>query len=667
MKRISCLLLLVFALMAKAQDGQRSWERYIEELVTAEELDAGSGELMYDLLGELESQPVNINAATRDDLERLPFLTEQQIEDLCAYLYRYGPIKTPGELQMIASLDPLRRKLLECFVYMGEGDKVSVPAMGDVLKYGRHDLTATLKVPCYNRKGDRYDGRNGYLGYKYKHWLRYQYACGEAFKAGFTAAQDAGEPFFGGGNGWGYDYYSFYVQLRRTGVLENLTAGRYRLAFGAGLVMNNDMGYGKLAMLDRLGRNACHVRVHSSRSAANYLQGAAATFRLLPRLSATAFASYRRLDATLNEDGTAATLLKTGYHRTPAEMGKKNNMAATAAGAHLRYAAHGLHIGATAVYTQFDRQLNPNRKQPYRRFHAAGTRFMNLGTNYGYTHRLFNFAGEAAVDGNGALATLNSIGINVCRSLSLMAVHRFYSLRYTSLYANSYSDGGHVQNESGLYAGADWQPTRRFRLKLYTDFVYHPWATYDATQASQAFDNMIQATWQPGNWELSARYRLRIRQKDDGQSDRTVWHSTHRMRWSAAYGQAQGWNAALQADAAYAASLQRDWGLMLSARAGCSLSRLHADAHAGYFRTTGYESRLYTYEYGMRYDMAYPAFYGEGIRYSLMLRAGVGRSLSLSVKVGVTDYFDRPVIGSGLQQINASSMADADLQLHWRL
>jgi hypothetical protein len=664
MERITCLLLLALALVAKAQDGQRCWERYIEELITAEELEAGSGELMYDVLGELESSPLNINAATRNDLERLPFLTGQQIEDLCAYRYRYGPMKTPGELQMIGSLDPLRRKLLECFVYMGKDAGKTEPTMPDRLKNSRHELPATLKVPCYERKGDR----NGYMGYKYKHWLRYQYTCGETFKAGLTAAQDAGEPFFGGGNRLGYDYYSFYVQLRRNGFMEALTAGRYRLAFGAGLVMNNDMGYGKLAMLDRLGRNSSHVRPHSSRSAANYLQGAAATFRLLPRLSATAFASYRYLDATLNEDGTAATLLKTGYHRTPTEMEKKNNTAAAAAGAHLRYEAHGLHIGATAVYTQLDRELNPNRKQPYRRFYASGTRFTNLGANYGYTHRLLSFAGETAINGNGALATLNSIAINACRGLSLMAIHRFYSLRYTALYANSYSDGGHVQNESGLYAGADWHPTRSFRLKLYTDFVYHPWATYDAAQASQAVDNMIQAAWQPGCWALSARYRWRLRQKDSGQQDGALaWHSMHRMRWSVAYTQAQGWNAALQADAAYAAGQQHHWGLMLSSRAGCSLSRLRIDAHAAYFRTTGYESRLYTYEHGLRYEMSCPSFYGEGIYYSLMLRADVGRSLSLSAKASVTNYFDRPTIGSGLQQIDASSMTDACLQLHWRL
>jgi hypothetical protein len=49
-----------------------------------------------------------------------------------------------------------------------------------------------------------------------------------------------------------------------------------------------------------------------------------------------------------------------------------------------------------------------------------------------------------------------------------------------------------------------------------------------------------------------------------------------------------------------------------------------------------------------------------------MLRAALGARLSAAAKVSVTDYFDRDVIGSGLQQINRSSMTDLLLQLRWQ-
>lgn len=39
----------------------------------------------------LHDQPMNINAATREELLRLPFIDEQQAEEIHAYIYLHGP------------------------------------------------------------------------------------------------------------------------------------------------------------------------------------------------------------------------------------------------------------------------------------------------------------------------------------------------------------------------------------------------------------------------------------------------------------------------------------------------------------------------------------------------------------------------------------------------
>jgi hypothetical protein len=59
-------------------------------------------------------------------------------------------------------------------------------------------------------------------------------------------------------------------------------------------------------------------------------------------------------------------------------------------------------------------------------------------------------------------------------------------------------------------------------------------------------------------------------------------------------------------------------------------------------------------------------YYGKGLRLALIARANVGRWLQIDAKVGFTRYFDRSVIGSGLQQIDGSSLTDLDLQARWR-
>ena len=59
-------------------------------------------------------------------------------------------------------------------------------------------------------------------------------------------------------------------------------------------------------------------------------------------------------------------------------------------------------------------------------------------------------------------------------------------------------------------------------------------------------------------------------------------------------------------------------------------------------------------------------YYGEGIRYALLLRADIGRWAMVTAKVGITDYFDRDAISSGLQRIDGSSACDVDVQLRIR-
>lgn len=126
----------------------------------------------------------------------------------------------------------------------------------------------TGHIPFYQRQGDQ----KGYLGYPYAHSFRYSFRYGDYVQAGLLGAQDAGEPFFAYGNRLGYDHYSFYLLLRKMGRLKTLAVGRYKVNFGQGLIINNSFGFGKLAMLSTLGRQATGIRAHSSRSAANYLQ-----------------------------------------------------------------------------------------------------------------------------------------------------------------------------------------------------------------------------------------------------------------------------------------------------------------------------------------------------------------------------------------------------------
>ena len=651
------LLFMCFTCIVQAQSGHE-WERYLNEVMTAEDAGSVTWEDTYDLLCELEQQPLDINQATREQLEQLPFLSAQQVEEIVEYLYRYGPMKSLAELRMIRSLDDSRRRLLTYFIFIGDRSQET----GDSRLTARvlNELMATGRIPFYERKGDT----GAYQGYPYRHWLRYQLTYGDQLKAGIVGSQDAGEPFFAGKNRLGYDYYSFYLQLNHWHRLETLVLGNFRVSMGMGLILNNSFGLGKVSMLQNMGRPTSTVRAHSSRSSDGYLQGAAATVNITKGLTATGFISYRAMDATLNKDGTAATIVTSGYHRTETELEKKNNLKNTTFGGNVRYQANGYHAGFNLVGTHLNRELKPNTTALYRQYYAQGYDFLNVSADYGYVHHRFSVNGETALNREGALATINSVSLQLGSEWSLMALYRFYSYHYTSLYANSYSDGGSVQNESGIYIGATWQPSPSWKLMAYTDYAYFPWAKYQISQSSHSWDQLLQVSYSKKRWSFGGRYRLRIRQKDNDDKTALVTRTEHRGRLSAEYSSV--WSSRTQVDFGFISFNAPEAGLMVSETLGFTHRWLRLNGGLGWFHTDSYDSRVYLYELGPLYSYSFTQFSGEGIRYWLMARANIGSRLVLTAKMGVTNYFDRSTIGSSYQQINRSSQTDLDLQLRWK-
>ena len=188
-------IVLVIALLTapkvNAQQEQR-WEDCYAEVIAIEGKDEEDIP-DYELLCQLADHPININTATKEDLEQLPFLHNQQIEDIMEYLYRYHSLRSVGELYMIPSLGNAYARLLSYFITIGKSNENNRFSWQDMLHYGRHKVIATLNIPTYQRRGFS-EGK--YLGGPLKHWLRYTFNYANRLEIGLVGAQDAGEPFF---------------------------------------------------------------------------------------------------------------------------------------------------------------------------------------------------------------------------------------------------------------------------------------------------------------------------------------------------------------------------------------------------------------------------------------------------------------------------------------
>ena len=659
-------ILTILLLLPAETFAQTDWREALQQWMTAEDMEQPYSEEVMDLLEERAENPINLNQTSREELEQLPFLTAQQVEGIVEYLDRYRPMRTLNELKMVTALDYDVRRLLEHFVCCGEEKPGRTwPALADVAKYGKHRLMATLKAPFYERQGDR----NGYLGYRCRHDVRYRFNYNNRIMFGLTGAQDAGEPFFAHKNKMGYDHYAVYLQLRNMGRLEELNLGTYRVQMGMGLVMNTGFHLGKLASLQSLGRSSHTLTAHASRASTGYMQGAAATVRIADEWRVTAFASYRAIDATLNDDGTARTLLKDGYHRTPTEMDKKHNTHETDYGGSVGWRHGTLYVSANGVFTRFNRPLAPDKRTAlYRQYAAEGNNFFNASIDYGYRDARWSLAGETALSRNGAVAALHTVGCRLNEALSLMVLHRYYDKRYTALHARSFSEGGSVQNEHGIYIGATWKPAWEWTVQAYADYAHFAWPRYQVSAASDAFDGLLAARYGGKQWTLAARYRLRIRQQDNDGKSLLVNRTEHRARLTADWTATAQWTLRMQADGVASCNKNgRQRGIMLSEHTSWRWRWLRADGHIGWFRTDNYDARIYQYEPSVLYDFSYPMYYGHGLRYALMVRADIGQHLMATAKVGVTNYFDRSVVGSGLQQVDGSALCDLLVQLRLTL
>ncbi len=422
----------------------------------------------------LHDQPMNINAATREELLRLPFIDEQQVEEIHAYIYLHGPLQTQGELRLVPQLDSRTRRFLSLFVTYGEATAATARRTKP-LQPVVHTLTTRLDVPLYYRRG--YQVSDGYAGDALYHRTLYQLQAGKRLRVGGHIEKDAGERWV--------DSWGAYAEVRQTGPLRKAVVGDFRMGFGEGLVAGGTSWFARSTPAARVQTG---IRASTGTDEVRFLRGAAATLALGREVELTAFASARRLDATLDDNGHVRTLLTSGLHRTGSERERRHDVDSYLYGGNLTWRHGGWHLGATGYCQQFTRLLAPGN-EAYRRYYPRGKRFGSAGLHYGKSVYRFVVAGETAVSteqglpvgqagderrgGSCALGTLHRFTWRPTARYTLSAVQRYYAPAYHSLQAASVSRSSRVQNENGLLVHLRAEPWDSWQMLSYVASTIH--------------------------------------------------------------------------------------------------------------------------------------------------------------------------------------------------
>ena len=659
---------------------QESWENIIEQLVdNNDEISSSNWQNLMEDLAELKEHPIHINTATKEQLECFPFLSDRLVENILYYIYRHGPMLTEKELMMVKDMDIRIAKLLKLFITFQQPDKEpSKPALKNIFKYGKHELSTRVDIPFYTRAGyqpytSSYIQENPnkrYLGKSFYHNVRYQFHYSDKVYVGLTAEKDAGEQFFVDKNRKGYDYYSPYIYLRNIGKLKTLALGNYRLSYGYGLVMNTDFGMGKTATLSTLGNKARGIKKHSSTDEYNYFQGIAGSIYLTKRLTADAFYSYRQMDGIV-DNSFITSIKEDGYHRIPRDYEKKNTFTNQLIGSNIHYNGKYFEAGLTAVYNVFNKVLKLTPRA-YNKYYPQGRDFFNAGINYKLFWKKFTLQGETAMDKHGKVATMNMLSYSPKENLRLLVMNRFYDVAYQSIYARSIGEGSSVQNESGFYIGLETSLLKYFKLSAYGDFFYFPYKKYQLSKnGTSGFDGVCQLSYSPSyQLDMLIRYRYKNKQKDftpeDGEKI-VLPYVQQKWRYQLNYTPMDELMLKTTVDIVHNGYREQEasQGILIGQSGGYKFQKLPLQLDAGFawFQTDDYASRISMYEKGLLYSFNIPSFYGKGERYTFNARYELNEHIIFQAKYALTHYRDREVISSGLEQINGNTKSDLYLQL----
>ncbi len=656
---ITCIILITTAVTATAQIDD-DWEELMQEMT--EELASGEDEssewaAQLEELSDLHDHPLDINAATSEDLLRLPFLTEQQAQAIIDYRARYGRFYSLGELRLISALDYGQiRWLRQCLTVSAvTPQKRTSPYRGS-----KHELLTRFNIPLYKQAG--WPWEQGI-----SNQTRYQVQWGKHWDAGLRGEKDAGESMFTRDSplwdSWGGHLMAKDLSIGQQAHLQTIIVGDFKASFGEGLVMNAGARLGKLQT--NIWRTTSSLRPHRSADESRFLRGAAATVEFGKAWSLTVLYSFRKLDATLQKNNTVQSINTTGLHRTDAERARRGTLGSHTTSLHVSWQRGAWHAGATGLFQYTDHLFQQNNAL-YRQIYPEGYLFGATSADYGARFAHWTFKGETAYSaqrrGRG-VATLNSATWRPSNDWQLTLIQRYYGKNYYSPHASAFGESSTVQNESGVCLLLEAHRLGAFSTTAFVDYFYSPWPRYTMTRYSQGFEGSLQMTWQPSQQQKAVlRYQVKSKERSDSR------YYSHRWRAAYTYSLSNTWTASASTFLHHfmqPATDERSTGIALMPRIDYkpASSPISGSCAFVWFSTADYNSRLYFYEPTLTQVFGIQMLYGKGERFIATLRWHTGTyqdkcRFQLQLKAGITHYRDRNVISSGPTQINGSWKPD---------
>jgi hypothetical protein len=280
--------------------------------------------------------------------------------------------------------------------------------------------------------------------------------------------------------------------------------------------------------------------------------------------------------------------------------------------------------------------------------------------NYSLTRRNFHFFGETSLDARKNLAMLNGVMLSLDKRADLSLLYRRIPAGYQAPLGSAFTENQTPSNETGIFFGLSLRPVESIKIDAHSDFFYFPWLKFRVNAPSSGTEMQVQVTYAPNReFEWYARYR--IHQKSYGEKRSAVrMHMSYKFnRYFSARQRVESlWYA-------FNGNVERGFLAFNDIFYHPPLAKTGINFRYAFFETTGYNSRVYTYENDVLFGASVPAFSGKGTRWYLNFNYDFTRRLTGWFRVSRIIYPGMPMIGDGNDEIRGNRETEIKLQFRY--
>lgn len=626
-------------------------------------------EILIDNLEKLAENPININTATKEELEDLNLLTAYQIENLITYRSNVGNIYTIYELVGIDGYNTNLISDLSNFIYAGD--------LKPIENYkSRTEINLRTQYTLEESKGFK---EKQFQGIRPKVFLKNNYSKGEKFSAGITAENDSGEEFFKGSNPQGFDFYSGHLCWNGQNVVKKIIIGDYQVKLGQGATIWAGYGKRKSSESISLRFGGQGIKPYTSSDENQFLRGGSVQLEK-GNYNLLLFVSEKNIDANISGIDSSGNNIKvsslktSGYHRTESEIFDEKKLGSFTSGFSAIMSKSKFQIGLNFVYQKFSLPIEPEEKL-YNKFKFKGDNNFNLSSDALFIAKRANFFGEAAISKSGGLALITGMESNPASEIGYSILFRSYSKDFQSIGGNSISESG-SNNEIGMLTTFLWTPIPHSKLSGYIDFYKSYWPEYNESNLTSGTDFVVNSEYTiNSNSKFSLRFKEEISNKSLSEElnaiKRDINTINQKIRLQYSWTPLSSLSLNLRGEISFYNkdnSISSGWLIMSNIKTSFLKNRLVTSVSASIFNTDDYDSRIYTYESDIPSNSYIPAFQNKGIRLYLNLKYKISDNFTIYFKAATTQYADEILkTGSGLNEINSNHKTDIKFQLRIRL